>query len=73
MLDQYVATADHALGNPSWIVGRIVKATGPIGDHVLDYVYIQLAVAAVLVSLYQLRNVAAERRSRAITWCAPSW
>nr|WP_246469798.1 phosphatase PAP2 family protein [Streptomyces olivoverticillatus] len=62
VLDQYVATADHALGNPSWIVGRIVKATGPIGDHVLDYVYIQLAVAAVLVSLYQLRNVAAERR-----------
>ncbi|MEV4437433.1 phosphatase PAP2 family protein [Streptomyces sp. NPDC049577] len=62
VLDQYVATADHALGNPSWLAGRIVKATGPIGDHILDYVYIQLAVAAVLVSLYQLRNVAAERR-----------
>ncbi|AEM86790.1 phosphatase PAP2 family protein [Streptomyces violaceusniger] len=62
VLDQYVATADHALGNPSWLVGRIVKATGPIGAHVLDYVYIQLAVAAVVVTMYQLRHVAAERR-----------
>ncbi|WP_329467461.1 phosphatase PAP2 family protein [Streptomyces sp. NBC_01431] len=62
VLDQYVATADHALGNPSWLAGRIVKATGPIGAHVLDYVYIQLAVAAVIVAVYQLRNVAAERR-----------
>jgi hypothetical protein len=62
VLDQYVATADHALGNPSWLAGRIVEATGPIGAHVLDYVYIQLAVAAVIVTLYQLRNVAAERR-----------
>ncbi|MFC8128743.1 phosphatase PAP2 family protein [Streptomyces sp. NPDC057302] len=62
VLDQYVATADHALGNPSWVVGRLVNATGPIGAHVLDYVYIQLAVAAVIVALYQLRNVAVERR-----------
>jgi hypothetical protein len=62
VLDQYVATADHALGNPSWLVGRVVRATGPIGDHVLDWVYVQLAVAAVVVALYQLRKVAAERR-----------
>ncbi|MEC4015767.1 phosphatase PAP2 family protein [Streptomyces sp. H27-D2] len=62
VLDQYVATADHALGNPSWLAGRIVTATGPIGAHVLDYVYIQLAVAAVIVALYQLRDVAVERR-----------
>ncbi|MEU6277812.1 phosphatase PAP2 family protein [Streptomyces populi] len=61
VLDQYVATADHALGNPSWVAGRIVRATGTVGAHVLDYVYIQLAVAAVLVAFYQLRNVAAER------------
>lgn len=60
-LDQYVATADHALGNPSWLVGRMVTATGPIGAHVLGFVYIQLAVAAVIVALYQLRNVAVER------------
>ncbi|MFG2499288.1 phosphatase PAP2 family protein [Streptomyces sp. NPDC048441] len=62
VLDQYVATADHALGNPSWLVGRIVSATGSVGTHVLEYVYIQLAVAAVVVALYQLRNVATERR-----------
>ncbi|MER5383035.1 phosphatase PAP2 family protein [Streptomyces sp. NPDC002688] len=62
VLDQYVATADHALGNPSWLVGRMVKATGPIGAHVLDYVYIQLAVFAVIVTLYQLRHVGVERR-----------
>jgi hypothetical protein len=62
VLDQYVATADHALGNPSWLVGRIVAATGTIGVHVLDLVYGQLAVAAVIVALYQLRNAALERR-----------
>ncbi|MBW5481471.1 phosphatase PAP2 family protein [Streptomyces bambusae] len=62
VLDQYVATADHALGNPSWVAGRIVEATGAVGAHVLDWVYVQLAVAAVVVTLYQLRNVAIERR-----------
>jgi hypothetical protein len=62
VLDPYLATADHALGNPSWLAGRIVKATGPIGTHLLDLVYAQLAVAAVVVSLYQLRRVAVERR-----------
>ncbi|MDO0926635.1 phosphatase PAP2 family protein [Streptomyces sp. TG1A-8] len=62
VLDQYVATADHALGDPSWLVGRAVTATGPIGFNLLDVVYGQLAVAAVVVALYQLRDVAAERR-----------
>ncbi|MEU0740767.1 phosphatase PAP2 family protein [Streptomyces sp. NPDC006134] len=62
VLDPYVATADHALGNPSWLAGRIVEAAGPAGAHVLDWVYAQLAVAAVVAALYQLRNVAAERR-----------
>ncbi|MGW7522569.1 phosphatase PAP2 family protein [Streptomyces sp. NPDC054783] len=62
VFDQYVATADHALGNPSWLAGQMVRATGPIGSHILDYVYIQLAVAAVVVAAYQLRNVAIERR-----------
>ncbi|MFD9222517.1 phosphatase PAP2 family protein [Streptomyces sp. NPDC060064] len=61
VLDQYVATADHALGNPSWLVGRIVEATGTVGAEVLNWVYVQLAVAAVIVALYQLRNVAVER------------
>ncbi|MEU1365915.1 phosphatase PAP2 family protein [Streptomyces sp. NPDC005803] len=62
VLDQYVATADHALGNPSWLVGRLVRSTGSFGEVFLDSVYTQLAVAAVVVALYQLRNVAAERR-----------
>ncbi|MFI9719756.1 phosphatase PAP2 family protein [Streptomyces sp. NPDC052396] len=62
VLDPYVATADHALGNPSWLAGRILKATGPVGNHLLHVVYAQLAVAAVAVTLYQLRNVAVERR-----------
>ncbi|MGW7528496.1 phosphatase PAP2 family protein [Streptomyces sp. NPDC054783] len=62
VLDQYVATADHALGNPSWLVGRMVRATGPMGTHLLHLVYAQLAVAAIIVALYQLRNVAVERR-----------
>ncbi|QTD99936.1 phosphatase PAP2 family protein [Streptomyces cyanogenus] len=62
VLDQYVATADQALGNPSWLAGRIVNATGPIGTHLLGLVYAQLAVAAVVVALYQLRNVRAEGR-----------
>ncbi|MFI1092881.1 phosphatase PAP2 family protein [Streptomyces sp. NPDC020917] len=61
VLDAYTEAADRALGNPSWIAGRIVHATEPIGDHLLDYVYIQLPVAAVLVALYQLRNVATDR------------
>ncbi|MFI8447177.1 phosphatase PAP2 family protein [Streptomyces erythrochromogenes] len=62
VLDQYVATADQALGNPSWVAGRIVEATGVVGFRVLEFVYIQLAVMAVVVSLYQLRKVAVERR-----------
>ncbi|MEV0096882.1 phosphatase PAP2 family protein [Streptomyces sp. NPDC050738] len=60
--DQYVATADHALGNPSWLVGQVVNATGATGSHILHFVYGQLPLAAALVALYQLRNVAIERR-----------
>ncbi|MFF1649161.1 phosphatase PAP2 family protein [Streptomyces sp. NPDC058240] len=62
VLDQYVATADHALGDPSWLVGQIVTATGPIGARFLDAIYTQLPVAAVAVAVYQLRKVAVERR-----------
>ncbi|MYS84728.1 phosphatase PAP2 family protein [Embleya scabrispora] len=62
VLDQYVATADHALGDPSWMVGRMVEATGPTGAHVLGGVYGQLPLAAAIIALYQLRNVAVERR-----------
>ncbi|MDH6228202.1 DUF5933 domain-containing protein [Streptomyces sp. MJP52] len=62
VLDPYLAAADHALGDPSWLAGRLVTATGPLGFHVLDFVYGNLAVAAVVVALYQLRRVGAERR-----------
>ncbi|MGW0498840.1 phosphatase PAP2 family protein [Streptomyces sp. NPDC003007] len=62
VLDQYVAMADHALGNPSWPAGRLVEATEPISGHVLHLVYAQLAVAAVVVAFHQLRHVAVERR-----------
>ncbi|MZD05526.1 inositol phosphorylceramide synthase, partial [Streptomyces sp. SID5785] len=61
-LDAYVATADHALANPSWLVGRLVEATDPAGGMFLHLVYGQLPLAAALVGLYQLRNVATERR-----------
>ncbi|MFE7955646.1 phosphatase PAP2 family protein [Streptomyces sp. NPDC057413] len=62
VLDPYLAAADHALGNPSWLVGRLVQAGGPVADRVLHLVYAQLAVAAVVVALYQLRRVRAEGR-----------
>ncbi|MFE0552195.1 DUF5933 domain-containing protein [Streptomyces pilosus] len=62
VLDPYLAAADHALGNPSWLVGRVVEATGAVGFNVLDFVYGNLAVAAVVAALYQLRRVAVERR-----------
>lgn len=62
VLDPYVATADHALGSPSWLAGRILNATAPVGTSVLGWVYTQLALGAVAVAAYQLRNVAAERR-----------
>ncbi|MGW2171730.1 phosphatase PAP2 family protein [Streptomyces sp. NPDC001705] len=62
VLDPYLATADHALGDPSWLVGRLVEATSPVGGGILHVVYGQLPLAAALVGLYQLRHVALERR-----------
>ncbi len=56
VLDQYVQLADHALGNPSWVMGNIVDATGSVGYAVLHWVYIELPVAAIGVALYQLRK-----------------
>ncbi|RSN59791.1 hypothetical protein DMH12_09715 [Streptomyces sp. WAC 04229] len=62
VLDPYLAIADHALGDPSWLVGRLVEATSPVGGGILHVVYGQLPLAAALVGLYQLRHVAVERR-----------
>ncbi|QCQ92424.1 phosphatase PAP2 family protein [Rhodococcus sp. SGAir0479] len=56
VLDQYVQLADHALGNPSWVMGEVVDALGSVGYGVLHWVYIELPVAAIVVALYQLRN-----------------
>lgn len=56
VLDQYVQLADHALGNPSWVMGNVVDATGSVGYAVLHWVYIELPVAAIVVALYQLRK-----------------
>ncbi|MGL4306718.1 MAG: DUF5933 domain-containing protein [Mycobacteriaceae bacterium] len=56
VLDQYVDLADHALGNPSWVMGQIVDATGVVGYQILHTVYIQLPLAAIVVAVYQLRN-----------------
>ncbi|WP_419992523.1 phosphatase PAP2 family protein [Streptomyces boninensis] len=62
VLDPYVAVADHALGDPSWLAGRVVEASGPLGEGLLGAVYGQLPLAAALVALYQLRHVATEGR-----------
>ncbi|MFF9484388.1 phosphatase PAP2 family protein [Streptomyces sp. NPDC014676] len=62
VLDPYVALADRALGDPSWLAGRIVETTDPVGPFLLHVVYGQLPLAAALVGLYQLRRVAVERR-----------
>ncbi|WP_408633236.1 phosphatase PAP2 family protein [Mycobacterium hippophais] len=57
VLDEYALMADHALGQPSWLMGQIVDAGGPPLTAVLHWVYIELPVAAMIVALYQLRNV----------------
>lgn len=56
VLDQYVQTADHALGNPAWFVGRALEASGPIVQRIIETVYIELPVGAMLVAIWQLRK-----------------
>ncbi|MCU1355363.1 MAG: hypothetical protein JWM89_781 [Acidimicrobiales bacterium] len=56
VLDEYVATADRSLGSPAWLVGRMVEASGDVGHLVLQTVYIELPVAAIVVAIYQLRR-----------------
>ncbi len=55
--DEYALQADYALAQPSWVLGRLVQAGGPIFHGALHWVYIELPVAAMVVTLYQLRNV----------------
>jgi len=56
VLDEYLQTADHALGNPSSWAGHLVQATGGPGHLLLQTVYIELPVAAMAVAAYQLRK-----------------
>ncbi|MEU8900756.1 DUF5933 domain-containing protein [Nocardia sp. NPDC048505] len=57
VLDEYVILADHALGDPSWVMGRVLDALGPAVSAVLHWVYIELPVAAIVVAVWQLRRV----------------
>lgn len=54
--DEYVFLADQALGNPSWVMGQIVDAMGPVGAAALDWIYVELPVAVIVVALYQVRK-----------------
>jgi hypothetical protein len=57
VLDDYALLADHALAQPSWLMGRLVEAAGPVPSALLHWVYIELPFAAMVVAIYQLRNV----------------
>jgi len=57
VLDEYALLADHSLAQPSWLLGRVIDAAGPVLSGVLHWVYIELPAAALVVALYQLRNV----------------
>lgn len=57
VLDEYALLADQALAQPSWLLGRLVDAGGPFLNAALHWVYIELPVAAMVVAVYQLRNV----------------
>lgn len=57
VLDEYALLADYALAQPSWLLGRLVHAGGPFLSAAFHWVYIELPVAAMVVAVYQLRNV----------------
>lgn len=56
VLDEYVQVADRALGSPSWWVGQAVEASGSFTHLLLQTVYMQLPIAAVVVVVWQLRH-----------------
>lgn len=56
VLDQYVQTADHALGNLSWWTARTLDSSGPIIQRIIETVYIELPVGAMAVAIWQLRK-----------------
>jgi hypothetical protein len=56
VLDEYVALADRALGNPSWVMGEVFAPLGAPGHYAFLAVYSMLPVAAVFVAVVQLRH-----------------
>ncbi len=62
VLDEYVMLADHALGDPSWVMGRVLETLGPSVEAVLHWVYIELPAAAIVVAVWQLRGVVSTGR-----------
>jgi len=56
VLDQFVLTADHALGQPSWIVGRLLESSGRAVELLIQTIYIELPVAAMALAIWQIRN-----------------
>ncbi|MBJ8348591.1 phosphatase PAP2 family protein [Antrihabitans sp. YC2-6] len=54
VLDEYAQISDHALGNPSWLVGQLVEASGPVGNFLLHWIYSELSFAAIIVACWQL-------------------
>ncbi|WP_405498729.1 DUF5933 domain-containing protein [Nocardia sp. NBC_00511] len=57
VLDEHVVLVDHALGDPSWMMGQALEFLGPVASAVLHWVYIELPVGAMVVTIWQLRNV----------------
>jgi Domain of unknown function (DUF5933)/PAP2 superfamily len=57
VFDEYALLADHALAQPSWLFGRLAHAGGPVLNAAFHWVYIELPIAAMVVAIYQLRNV----------------
>jgi Domain of unknown function (DUF5933)/PAP2 superfamily len=55
--DEYALLVDHALAQPSWLLGRLVDTAGPAAAGVLHWIYIELPAAALVAALYQLRHV----------------
>ncbi|MEC3958667.1 DUF5933 domain-containing protein [Nocardia sp. CDC153] len=57
VLDEHVILVDHALGDPSWMMGQLLDWLGPVASAVLHWVYIELPLGAMIVTVWQLRNV----------------
>lgn len=57
VLDEHIVLVDRALGDPSWMAGQLLDWLGPVASAVLHWVYIELPVGAMIVTIWQLRNV----------------